>query len=81
MNFVVGTQPLPSCLGDGDLDGDEYSVIPLRDIPSFKSKGICEPAPYIQARKMSLDRPSTTVMVVLAWFIMDLFQAMSVYLS
>jgi RNA-dependent RNA polymerase len=56
---VVGDRPLPSYLGGGDLDGDEYNLIPLDTVPAFMPKKTYSPAPYTPATRKVLDRPST----------------------
>ncbi|KAG6911837.1 hypothetical protein DXG01_000084 [Tephrocybe rancida] len=66
---VLGTRPLPSCLGGGDLDGDVYNVIPLNVRPEFNVIRTHEPAVYAPAKKKLLDRPST--MVDVAEFVME----------
>ncbi|GJE86033.1 RNA dependent RNA polymerase [Phanerochaete sordida] len=51
-----GPRPLPSYLGGGDLDGDEYRVTMLSSLLPTKTYG---PANYTPAVKKLLDRPST----------------------
>jgi len=53
---LVGTRPLPSCLGGGDLDGDTYNVTPFEDLHPSQNY---PPAAYEPAQKKLLDRPST----------------------
>lgn len=57
--FWIGERPLPSCLGGGDLDGDEYNLIPLDALPEFNPSKLYAPAMYDAAPKKFLDRPST----------------------
>ncbi|KAF5377659.1 hypothetical protein D9615_005257 [Tricholomella constricta] len=67
---VLGSRPLPSCLGGGDLDGDVYNVIPLNSRPEFSSiPRTYPPASYEQAKKKLVDHPST--MVDVAEFVME----------
>lgn len=54
-----GSRPLPSCLGGGDLDGDVYNLVPLRELPEFTPNLTSTPALYNAAPKKVLDRPST----------------------
>ncbi|KAH7883759.1 RNA-directed RNA polymerase 2 [Phlebopus sp. FC_14] len=54
-----GSRPLPSYLGGGDLDGDEYHLIPLLDVPEFTPQKKYPPAAYKPAPRKTLDRPST----------------------
>ncbi|KAF9056326.1 RNA-directed RNA polymerase 2 [Panaeolus papilionaceus] len=57
---VQGNRPVPSCLGGGDLDGDVYNLISLKDLPEFTPTRQNEPpAEYKPAPKKTLDRPST----------------------
>ncbi|KAF9452610.1 RdRP-domain-containing protein [Macrolepiota fuliginosa MF-IS2] len=57
---IKGRRPLPSCLGGGDLDGDIYNIIPLKDHPWFTpSRPIHVPAEYAPTERKLLDRPST----------------------
>ncbi|PIL32055.1 RNA-dependent RNA polymerase [Ganoderma sinense ZZ0214-1] len=51
-----GTRPLPSCLGGGDLDGDEYNVTVRHDL---MPQWTYEPASYAPAPKKLVDHPST----------------------
>lgn len=51
-----GSRPLPSFLGGGDLDGDEYRVTMWEPLIPPR---IYEPAEYAPAPKKVLDRPST----------------------
>lgn len=55
----AGDRPLPSCLGGGDLDGDTYNLLPLKDLPEFKPSITRPPALYNPAPKKILERPST----------------------
>lgn len=52
----TGTRPLPSCLGGGDLDGDEYNVTMRHDL---MPRTTYEPASYAPAPKKLVDHPST----------------------
>ncbi|KAG7089313.1 hypothetical protein E1B28_011008 [Marasmius oreades] len=54
-------RPLPSCLGGGDLDGDEYNVISLNELPEFwiDPTRIQTPGSYPTATRRELDRPCT----------------------
>ncbi|KAF7782738.1 hypothetical protein Agabi119p4_2114 [Agaricus bisporus var. burnettii] len=56
---VKGDRPLPSCLGGGDLDGDPYNIIPLRDHPYFTPEKTYEPANYEAAEKQLTEWPCT----------------------
>ncbi|KAF8167941.1 RNA-directed RNA polymerase 2 [Crassisporium funariophilum] len=66
---VLGTRPIPSCLGGGDLDGDVYNLIPLEKLPEFRPSKSHAPANYEPAPKKLLDRPST--MADVAEFVME----------
>jgi RNA-dependent RNA polymerase len=55
----VGERSLPSCLGGGDLDGDEYNLIPLNNLPEFTPVRVAPAAKYDQAPRRVLDRHST----------------------
>ncbi len=66
---MIGKRPLPSCLGGGDLDGDIYNVIPLKDHPYFSPSKLYEPAEYPPTKRKLLDRPST--MEDVADFVME----------
>jgi RNA-dependent RNA polymerase len=46
-------------LGGGDLDGDEYNLIPLNDLPGFKPTKLEPGAKYDRAPKKLLRRDST----------------------
>lgn len=50
---------MPSCLGGGDLDGDTYNLLPLKDLPEFTPYTTHAPAMYDAAPRKLLDRPST----------------------
>ncbi|EKM60969.1 uncharacterized protein PHACADRAFT_168316 [Phanerochaete carnosa HHB-10118-sp] len=63
---VKGTRPLPSYLGGGDLDGDEYRVTMLDPLLPPRTY---LPASYTPAEKKLLDRPST--MKDVADFVME----------
>ncbi|KAG9002981.1 hypothetical protein FRB90_011272 [Tulasnella sp. 427] len=53
---VKGSRPLPSCLGGGDLDGDEYYLITNPELHPPK----CEtPASYEGPERIPLERDST----------------------
>ncbi|KIJ68271.1 hypothetical protein HYDPIDRAFT_81362 [Hydnomerulius pinastri MD-312] len=56
---VKGSRPLCSYLGGGDLDGDEYNLIPLRDLPEFTPQETYEPADYKTVPRKELLVPST----------------------
>lgn len=53
---VIGTRPLPSYLGGGDLDGDTYNVTCFEDLHPAHN---LPPGAYDPAPKKLLDRPST----------------------
>ncbi|KAI0348632.1 RdRP-domain-containing protein [Trametopsis cervina] len=53
---IKGWRPLPSFLGGGDLDGDEYRVTMLEFL---LPKRTFSPANYDPAKRKMLDRPST----------------------
>ena len=55
----IGSRPLPSCLGGGDLDGDLYNLIPLNECPEFRPARLSEAASYDPAPKKVLERAST----------------------
>lgn len=57
--YVAGKRPLPSCLGGGDLDGDPYNIIPLRDHPYFTPERTYEPADYEPSEKRLTEWPCT----------------------
>lgn len=52
----IGKRPLPSCLGGGDLDGDEYVVTERHDLRPTRT---CDPANYEPAKRRLLDHEST----------------------
>jgi hypothetical protein len=54
--ILVGTRPLPSCLGGGDLDGDVYNVTFLQDLHPLQK---FPPAEYKPAPRKLLTQPST----------------------
>ncbi|KAG5654750.1 hypothetical protein H0H81_003758 [Sphagnurus paluster] len=66
---VLGSRPLPSCLGGGDLDGDVYNLIPLNTHPEFKIPTTYEPASYEPVQKKLVDHPCT--MEDVAEFVME----------
>ncbi|KAJ7456685.1 RNA-directed RNA polymerase 2 [Mycena latifolia] len=66
---VLGTRPLPSCCGGGDLDGDTYNIIPLKKCPGFFPEKIYPPGEYAPAPKKLVDHPST--MVDVAEFVIE----------
>ncbi|KAL1717864.1 hypothetical protein EV715DRAFT_202147 [Schizophyllum commune] len=43
-------------LGGGDLDGDEYNLIPLNDHPEFRPRRIEKAASYRPAPRKTLSR-------------------------
>lgn len=51
-----GARPLPSYLGGGDLDGDEFVC---SDHPLLIPQVVYDPAEYGKAQRNTLDRPST----------------------
>ncbi|GJE90830.1 RNA dependent RNA polymerase [Phanerochaete sordida] len=51
-----GTRPLPSCLGGGDLDGDEFVC---SDLAAMLPQVLYEPAEYGKGERKTLDQPST----------------------
>ena len=61
-----GSRSLPSCLGGGDLDGDEYNVTTR---PDLKPKETYPPASYEPAPRRMVDHEST--MDDVADFIVD----------
>ncbi|KAF7791939.1 hypothetical protein EIP86_002965 [Pleurotus ostreatoroseus] len=63
---VKGSRPLPSYLGGGDLDGDEYRVTMIESLMPTRTFA---PADYTPAPKKTLDRPST--MQDVADFVVD----------
>jgi len=56
-------------LSGGDLDGDQYCLIPLNDMPEFRPKKIHKAAGYEPAKRKLLDRPATTQDI--AQFVME----------
>lgn len=56
INVHLGSRPLPSCLGGGDLDGDVYN---LTTMPELRPRRTYEPASYVAAKKKLLTRPCT----------------------
>lgn len=66
---TTGERSLPSCLGGGDLDGDEYNVIPLNDLPEFLPSKFADPSEYEPAQRKELDHPCQHEDV--ASFVMD----------
>lgn len=62
---VQGDRPLPSMLGGGDLDGDEYNLIPLDDFPQFRpGRPNVTPAEYTPAPRRVLSHPARTEDVI-----------------
>ncbi|KAI1797788.1 RdRP-domain-containing protein [Ganoderma leucocontextum] len=53
---IRGSRPLPSCLGGGDLDGDEYNVTTRHDLMPQQTY---EPASYEPAPKKLVEHEST----------------------
>ncbi|KAI0762892.1 RdRP-domain-containing protein [Fomes fomentarius] len=53
---IQGERPLPSCLGGGDLDGDEYNVTTR---PELLPPSDCLPASYEPAQRKLVDHEST----------------------
>ncbi|EJF66614.1 RdRP-domain-containing protein [Dichomitus squalens LYAD-421 SS1] len=53
---TTGSRPLPSCLGGGDLDGDEYNVTTR---PDLMPKRTYDPASYEPAPRKMVDHEST----------------------
>ncbi|KAI0669992.1 RdRP-domain-containing protein [Trametes maxima] len=53
---VKGTRPLPSYLGGGDLDGDEYNVTTM---PELLPRKTYHPAEYDPAKRKYVDHDST----------------------
>lgn len=60
---------MPSCLGGGDLDGDLYNLISLKEMPDFTPKRTHRAGEYVPAPKKMLDHPST--MRDVAEFVME----------
>lgn len=48
-------------LGGGDLDGDEYNVIPLANLPEFRPTRTSPAALYDPAPRKELNRPCNQV--------------------
>ncbi|KAJ3770047.1 RNA-directed RNA polymerase 2 [Lentinula raphanica] len=63
MNTIVfstkGDRPIESALGGGDLDGDEYDLISLEDLPKFNllPSQIQKPSLYKPSARVQLSRP------------------------
>ncbi|KIY73502.1 RdRP-domain-containing protein [Cylindrobasidium torrendii FP15055 ss-10] len=55
---INGIRPLASCLAGGDLDGDEYTVIPLNTNPKLRVKPY-RPSAYPAAALNKLEQPCT----------------------
>lgn len=65
----LGDRPLPSKLGGGDLDGDEYNLLPLNDLPQFRPDATCPPGEYSPAPRKLLE--SNATMSDVADFVVD----------
>ncbi|KAF8898564.1 RNA-directed RNA polymerase 2 [Infundibulicybe gibba] len=66
---VLGDRPLPSCLAGGDLDGDTYNLLPLKDVPDFRPTRTHPPGEYASAPRKTLERKCD--MTDVAEFIME----------
>jgi RNA-dependent RNA polymerase len=68
---TTGKRSIPSCLGGGDLDGDEYDIIPMGALPKFHipESNIQKPSLYKPAVRRELDRRCTLLDV--AEFVMQ----------
>ncbi|GAW05784.1 RNA-dependent RNA polymerase [Lentinula edodes] len=53
---TIGSRPMPSMLGGGDLDGDTYNVIPLNIHPQLRPTITVDPASYARPTRKLLDQ-------------------------
>ncbi|KAJ3873980.1 RNA-directed RNA polymerase 2 [Lentinula edodes] len=56
---TIGSRPMPSMLGGGDLDGDTYNVIPLNIHPQLRPTITVDPASYARPTRKLLDQDCT----------------------
>ncbi|RDB29625.1 RNA-dependent RNA polymerase 1 [Hypsizygus marmoreus] len=68
---VLGSRPLPSYLGGGDLDGDVYNLLPLNDLPEFTPQKTCSPAIYAPTEKKLVNHSGPSTMTDVAEFVME----------